>query len=238
MDQISQSWRDTIEVVVDGLSASTEKIYQTLLLVCRLAAEDVGSAESSILIPIGEGENLRFLVSHSAVADELKQLRIPVASSVAGRVFATGQTIAVEDEPPQVPIPGEPPKIYLAQPLTWASRTIGVATYVNRPKDIAFERFTKNELIVASRYSVIEAILLRQYFRMQSLEQLANADMQLALDRLDGSHGLVKEKKFDQMGDGHWRETVTKLSRLDDNEMLLATRFVDLLDQWSQGKIN
>ena len=62
----------------------------------RNASDSVGSGESSLLVPDPEGVSLRFLVSVNASLEE-SEILVPCDRSIAGYVYATGQTIAVDD---------------------------------------------------------------------------------------------------------------------------------------------
>jgi len=238
-DAIPPPWRNALDDASGGLIESTERIRRTLLSIAQHAAADVGAAESSILVPTRRGAALRFFVSYSPHADKLQSLSVPIEGSVAGRVYTTGQLIAVEDEPPAIALPSEPPKVYLAQPLSLSEKTLGVATYVNRVGPPPFERFNKRDVQIAGRYAVLEAIVLRHYLRVQTLCHLATSDLAQTLSRSTGEELSVNFAALDteELGDDLWQEVAFKLSSLEGSELLLGTRIFDLLRAWQDGTL-
>ena len=237
-DGTSENWNAAIAEVGRGLQESIQRIRSALLVVTEHAARDVNAAESSVLIPTASEGKLRFLVSHSRHADALAKLHVAVETSVAGRVYATGQMIAVEDEPPVVQIPGEPPKVYLAYPLMLSDVTLGVATYVNRPGNPPFTRFSKDEMLIAGKYAALEALLVRQYLRQKALASVFVRDLRDAGAEGDSLEEFLALADDDDIGDDLWRETAQRMSSLGESEMLLCARVVDLLQTWFDGELD
>ena len=93
-------------------------------------------------------------------------------------------------------------------------------------------------MVLASRYAVIEAILLRQFLRLRSLSQLAAINIQHSLTEFgDPESSSLRDLEHDELGDDLWRESALKLSHLSDDEMLLGARLVDVLVRWSEGQL-
>src|SRR5262249_32306733 len=146
------SWREALRDVGERLHQPAEGLRQVLQEVVARAVAAVGAAEGSILVP-DEGQHLRFLVSHSPAAAKLAGLRVPIASSIAGYFFGTGQMTAVgdltEERSPQFYAEidrqvGVATRTYLVVPILFGSRVAGVASYVNRPGLPPFQPFQQH----------------------------------------------------------------------------------------------
>ena len=186
------SWQEAVRDVGERLQQPTEGLRQLLQEVVARAVTVVGSAEGSILIP-DEGESLRFLVSHSPTAARLTGLRVPIAGSVAGYVFGTGQMMALgdlqEERPGQFYAEidrqvGVATRTYLVVPILLGSRVGGVATYVNRPGAPPYQPFQKHEMDQARMFAGVEAVLLRHLERTRQLAELAANDLAAAVEAL------------------------------------------------------
>src|SRR5271166_6113307 len=182
---MSDSWREALRDVGQRLQQPTENLRALLQEVVARAVAAVGSAEGSILIP-DEGQYLRFLVSHSPTGTKLAGLRVPIAGSIAGYVFGTGQMTAVgdltEERTPQFYAEidhqvGVATRTYLVVPIILGSRVGGVATYVNRPGQPPYQPFQQHEMEQARAFAAVEAVLLRHLERTRQLAQLAANDL-------------------------------------------------------------
>jgi GAF domain-containing protein len=179
------TWREALRDAGQRLQQPVEELRALLQDVVGRAVAAVGSAEGSVLVP-DEGQHLRFLVSHSPTGTKLAGLRVPIAGSIAGYVFGTGQMTAVgdiaEERTPQFYAEidkqvGVATRTYLVVPIVLGSRVAGVATYVNRPGQPPFRPFQPEEMEQARAFAAVEAVLLRHLERTRQLTQLAANDL-------------------------------------------------------------
>ncbi len=236
-DSTSEHWIAALDEVGLGLQQSTQRLREALLSVVKLAAAAVGAAESSIVVPTADSGCLGFLVSYSPHAKALADVVVHVETSIVGRVYTTGQMIAIEDEPPVVPIPGAAPKIYLAYPLMLDDATLGVATYVNRPGEPPFERFTKKEMQIASQFAILESILVRQYLRAKALASLSASELSDRLPQTKLTDTLESLANESEVGIDQWRDTAKKMNSFGNSEMLMHARMTELMQSWFDGKL-
>ena len=123
----------------------THTLQQRLVLALRqdlarsLSAlcSEVGAAESSILLPRGEGE-LYFFASSNPVLLQPGVPTVPIGTSFSGLAFRSGQTIAFADAATQAPhykavdeMVGTKTHEFAAIPISGRT-TLGVLTLVNR----------------------------------------------------------------------------------------------------------
>jgi GAF domain-containing protein len=181
--------------VSQRLTQPAESLRALLRDVVARAVAAVGSAEGSILIP-ADDQRLRFFVAHSANAAKLEGKEVPIAGSIAGYVFGTGQMTAVgdlaEERSPQFYAEidrqvGVATRTYLAVPVLLGSRVSGVATYVNRPGQPPYRPFQQHEMEQARAIAAVEAVLLRHLERTNQLAQLADNDLAATLAVLSAS---------------------------------------------------
>ncbi len=232
------SWRDAVREVGERLQRSVDAVPQLLGEVVARAVAAVGAAEGSILIPDG-GQVLRFFVSSSPAAAKLGGLRVPIASSIAGYVFGTGQMMAVGDLAEERPSQfyaeidrqvGGATRTYLAVPILSGSRTRGVATYVNRPGEPPFRPFSQREMAEARAFAAIEAVLLRHLDRSRQLAQLAANDLAAAI--APGAPELVPSlggQPDAGLPSEPWVRALQELEGLPEKDQALCADFIALL---------
>jgi hypothetical protein len=234
----ASSWREALGEVSQRLHQPAEGLRQLLQEVVAHAVAAVGSAEGSILIP-DEGHSLRFLVSHSPAATKLASLRVPVAGSIAGYVFGTGQMTAVgdltEERSPQFYAEidrqvGVATRTYLAVPILFGSRVGGVATYVNRPGQPPYRPFQQHEMEQARVFAAVEAVLLRHLDRTRQLAQLAVHDLAATLAALspDAAASPVEPAAEEEAGDP-WVRALGAVEGLPEEDQALCVDFIGLL---------
>lgn len=186
------SWQEALRDIGERLGQPTERLSLLLQDLVARAVTVVGAAEGSIMVP-GEAGFLRFLVSHGPSASKVAGLKVPVAGSIAGYVFGTGQMMALgdlsEEKPPQFYAEvdkqtGIATRTYMVVPILNGSRVSGVATYVNRRGGPPFQPFQKQDMEQARMFAAVEAVLLRHLERTRQLAQLAANDLAAALSAL------------------------------------------------------
>jgi len=180
------SWREGLRHVGERLQQPTEGLRRLLQEVVARAVAVVGAAEGSILVPDNDESYLRFLVSHSPTADRLAGLRVPIARSIVGYVFGTGQMMAVGDITEERSVQfyaeidrqvGVATRTYLVVPILHGSRVGGVATYVNRPTPPPYQPFQQHEMEQARAFASLEAVLLRYLERTRQLAEFTATDL-------------------------------------------------------------
>jgi len=116
------------------LDVIRQELARTLAALCQ----DVGAAESSILLPRGESDLVFFASSNPALMQPGIPA-VPIAASFSGLAFRTGQTIAFADAASQAPHfkavdekVGHKTHEFAAIPFSDRT-TLGIITLVNRP---------------------------------------------------------------------------------------------------------
>jgi GAF domain-containing protein len=235
----ASSWRQALRDVEARLQQSVADLPRLLQDVVRQAVAAVGSAEGSILVP-DEGQSLRFLVSDSPTAAKLAGLRVPIAGSIAGYVYGTGQMMAVgdltEELPPQFYAEidravGVATRTYLVVPILSGSRPRGVATYVNRRGQPPFRPFNQQEMEQARAFAAIEAVLLRHLDRSRQLGQLATNDLAATVATLAPADlAAAIDLPADQTSEP-WLRALQELEGLPHEDQALCADFIGLLAQ-------
>jgi hypothetical protein len=232
----ANSWRHALREVEARLAQSAAALPQLLQEVVGHAVTAVGAAEGSILVP-DEGQSLRFLVSHSPTAAKLGGLRVPVAGSIAGYVFGTGQMMAVGDLTEELPAQfyaevdravGVATRTYLVVPILSGSRPRGVATYVNRPGAPPFRPFDQREMAEARAFAAIEAVLLRHLDRSHQLSQLAANDLAATMATFAPAEIALDAA---QTSSEPWVRALQDLEGLPHEDQALCADFIALLAQ-------
>jgi GAF domain-containing protein len=169
---------ETIEILTEPFARSLESLL-------RLAADEIGAAEASILVRDERSRrgDLKFFVATGEVAPELKRLKVPRGKGIAGFVYETGQPIAVSDAQqdatfyPEVDrATGFSTQALLATPLNHDGETIGVLEFVNRAGAPPFEPFTAEEMDRAARYAVpVAALVMARDIVAHAVELFAHA---------------------------------------------------------------
>jgi hypothetical protein len=232
------SWRDAFRDVGARLQQPAEDLRQLLQEVVARAVAAVGAAEGSILVP-DDGESLRFLVSHSPASVKLANLRVPIAGSIAGLVYGTGQMTALGDLTEERTSQfyaeidrqvGIATRTYLVVPILLGSRVGGVATYVNRPGQPPYQPFQKPEMEQARVFAAVEAVLLRHLDRTRQLARLAAHDLAASLTALapeqpaSGAEATAAEAPFDP-----WVRALQGAQGLPEEDQSLCADFIGLL---------
>jgi GAF domain-containing protein len=234
---MTESWRETLRDFGNRLQQPAESLRQLLQEVVAAAVTAVGAAEGSILVP-DEGQALRFLVVQSPNAAKLLGLRVPIASSIAGYVFGTGQMMAVgdlkEEQSPQFYAEidrqvGVATRTYLVVPILLGSRVGGVATYVNRPGQPPFQPFQQHEMQQAREFAAIEAVLLRHLERTRQLSQLAANDLAGVLAQMPQAPPTQAGKPAADSTDDPWLRTLKAVEALSEEDQALCADLIGLI---------
>ncbi len=142
------------------------------------------SAESAILVPDREGKCLRFLASVNSRSDLfplLRDIEVPIAGSIAGCVFSTGQLIAIAnpDEFYQEVDrkTGLVTRIYLAAPIVDGDDTLGVLTFINRPAETPETPFNEQEIDASVRLAEVAAAQIRFLNRLRLQQKMLQDEL-------------------------------------------------------------
>lgn len=165
---------DVANLLTEPLSASIENLL-------RITANELNSEEASVLVREGDEGELRFLSAIGAVADQLRDLRIPAGKGIAGFVFSSGQPMAVTDAGEEETFyaevdrqTGYSTQTILATPLRHGGEIIGVLEYVNRIGDPPYEAFSASEMDRAAVYAEAVASLVNAYESAKLFRELGD----------------------------------------------------------------
>ena len=130
--------------------------------VVETAADVLDAEAASLFLLDEETEELVFVVTLGAKADEVKQFRVPVGHGIAGYVASTGQPIAIADasqDPRFAREIGEAidyvPNTILCVPLYLGDRLIGVLELMDKAGGA---HFSASDMAVLGRFANLAAI--------------------------------------------------------------------------------
>ncbi len=183
----------SIVETIDVANALTAPLTLSIENLLKISAAELNSEEASVLIRDGDGGDLRFLSAIGAVAEQLKNLKVPAGKGVAGFVFSSGQPMALADVGDEDSFyaevdrqTGYSTQTILAAPLHYEGEIIGVLEYVNRIGAPPFEPFTSAEMDKVSLFAEAVASLVNAYESAKLFRDLGNkmlaADEKLKLE--------------------------------------------------------
>jgi len=155
--------------LLEAIDVLTEPFARSLESLLRLATDEIGAADASVLVRDEESKrgDLKFLVATGEAASTLKKIRVPHGKGIAGFVYASGQPIAVADAQRDASFysdvdraTGVSTQILLATPLQQNDETIGVLEFINRNTEPPYAAFTPDEMDAAARYAEPVAALV------------------------------------------------------------------------------
>ena len=180
MTEHNPMWETLSQIFEKSLDTSLLAVKGRLHDLTVDASREVGSLESSILIPDADSNLLRFFVSVNETLEE-KSPTVPMVDSLVGYVFQTGQLIAV-DKPEDYykgvdELTGTATQEYIAIPLFHQSRILGVQTFMNRPEEGPRGSFSPAEIQMGQNYANLAAVILRYYERLEFLHQMTLSEL-------------------------------------------------------------
>lgn len=183
-------WSELLELMTDRFGGLTVQTLDHLRELLDAGRSVINCAESGLLVPTEDGEQLQFLVSVNSqpgVAETLREIRVPCANSIAGYVYNTGQLMAManpDDFYPEVDRKtGLTTSIYLATPVMDEEGVLGVITFVNRPDGQSQDPFDEVEIEWSTRLADLAAAGLKYYRRLCLQEQFFQAELSQAAER-------------------------------------------------------
>ncbi len=171
--------------VCRNLSANLDQ-EQLLSAIIESASTLVGCENSSILAYDKESQSLRFVAAPFYILDSMHTMSVPIDTSVAGKVYTSGQPLAINQAE-------EDERIYrdvdralkfttrslLAVPLIFKGKTIGVLEAVNK---LQASRFSEEDVLILQTLAAQAAIALENH---RLLEDSQRAYQQvIELDRM------------------------------------------------------
>lgn len=191
---------DLIPKLKDALAEGETAASSGLGLVLASAVERLAAKESSVLTP-GDNETLIFFASTNEELLGDSAPVVPIGQSISGFVYLTGQTTAMDKAADNPKYFGKvdsyladkaeeeregysKTKEYIAAPIVRGDSVLGVLTFVNR-RDADAERFSKEEIALASRYAELCGIFLDHISRVG--RQAAATEQALETGFSDGS---------------------------------------------------
>ncbi len=171
--------------VCRNLSANLD-LEQLLSAIIESASTLVGCENSSILTYDKDSQSLRFVAAPFYLLDAMHTMSVPLETSVAGKVYTSGQPLAVNQAEGDERIYRDVDRAIdfktrslLAVPLIFKGKTIGVLEAVNKLQDA---RFTEEDVLILQTLAAQAAIALENH---RLLEESQRAYQQvIELDRM------------------------------------------------------
>ncbi|MCB9766684.1 MAG: GAF domain-containing protein [Candidatus Omnitrophica bacterium] len=225
------TWETLSKVFESSLKNSLLAVKKQLRDLTVDASREVGSLESSILIPDENPELLRFFVSVNKTLEN-ESPTVPIVDSLVGYVFQTGQLIAV-DKPEDYykgvdELTGTETQEYIAIPLFHQSRILGVQTFMNRPKGGPTGSFSPAEIQSGQNFATLAAVILRYYERLEFLHQMTLSE----LDQVVVQSATTSERGFPLVGTTEtshlFMELIQKLEGLSPGDLDWVNELVEV----------
>lgn len=222
---------------VAGLNA-LERLRDVAELVVSTAAETLQSRRVSLMLPDETGEHLIIAAACGLPAEQWRQIKVPVGGGVAGRVFARGEAIAVNDQAEMAPNPQRyDSDFFISVPLASASlMAAGSAVGVLNVTEPHHKRpYDEEALATLKALSDAAAIAIHNQIRLRERNEARDAII-LALARLaehrdpeTGAHlervqyycrmlseELARTPKYEKVIDEDFIESIFRSSPLHD----------------------
>lgn len=188
MASIPSDYTRRLELLLEvcrNLSANLD-LEQLLSAIIESASSLVGCESSSILVYDKESQSLRFAAAPFYISESLRTMSVPVDDSVAGKVYSSGQPLAINraenDERIYRAVDRELKSqtlSLLAVPLIFKGRTIGVLEAVNK---LHSSRFNEEDVLVLQTLAAQAAVAFENH---RLLEESQRAYQQvIELDRM------------------------------------------------------
>jgi len=184
---------------------STVSLEPLLHQIVKVAAELSGSQATSILLLDARTGELRFRAADDDPAGQLRDIPVPVETSIAGAVLASGKPTVISDthaEPRHYQVVGKRTGLetnsLLAVPLQIKNRCIGVLEAINKQEGGAFDQEDVEILTtlaaqaaVAIENAQLVGALRETYERLEELDQLKSNVIAIASHELRTPLGLI-----------------------------------------------
>lgn len=187
---------------IDIANLLTDPLIESITKLLQISADDLGSAEASVLIRDGDEGDLRFLTAIGEVAEQLLDLKVPAGKGIAGFVLSSGQPMVVADVGEEQTFyaevdrsTGYSTQMIMATPLRYKDEVIGVLEYINRHGEPPYEPFTPDEMDRAALCA-------------EAIASLANAYLSAKLFRDFGMKLLDNDADFDVVDVREWLKGV------------------------------
>lgn len=224
-----RGWERLAREFNSSLDEELNQVRERLRTLIHEACREVGSLESSILLPAEDSEHLRFFVSVNETLEREAPM-VPIADSLVGYVFQSGQVVAV-DKPRDYykgvdRLTGTETREYLAIPLFHEARPLGVQTFVNRPAGGPGGPFDPEQIQIGQNHAALAAALLRYHERLAFLHRMTRHELEV--DRLGGPP--IGELPRIGGGDGFplFMEMVRKLESLSPSDLAWINELIDV----------
>lgn len=224
-----KGWERLAREFNSSLNEGLTQVRERLRTLVHEACREVGSLESSILLPAEDSEHLRFFVSVNETLEREAPM-VPIADSLVGYVFQSGQVIAV-DKPRDYykgvdQLTGTETREYLAIPLFHEVRPLGVQTFVNRPKEGPAGPFDPEQIQIGQSYAALAAALLRYHERLAFLHRMTRHEFEL--DRLSSRSAGEPPQIGGGEGFPLFMEMVRKLENLSPSDLEWINELIDV----------
>jgi GAF domain-containing protein len=222
--------------VLAGIEEEFGKIAEAgkriLRAIVNAACHQVRSAESSLLVPAEGGAELEFLVSVNPLLEK-DHFKVPIADSIAGAVFTTGQMISVADVSEEMgdrhypridEQTGMRTQAYTAVPVVRGEQPVGVLTFVNRPLGLQGEPFSSEDLIAAQSFAETLSIALSYHQTLERANRSAGLNLRGLVESPDSAVNYAEAPYADQIQD--------RISLMGEEEKAFVLEWLDLFVQY------
>lgn len=226
-----RDWSELTASLTARLESFVEQAHVLLRDLVKEACSVIGSAESSLLVPTGDGSQLFFFVSVNPNLEKEK-MKVPIERSIAGYVFSTGNLVAlgnVEEEMSDRHYEevdektGVKTRAYLAVPVLAGETPAGVLTFVNRARPPHDKRFSQQEIEYAEMFAGLCSQVLRFCNKLFENVRITSKD----LDR--ARKGDFWEVLTDEERDSLPVRIQEILSCLDEEDQRFCVEFLELV---------
>jgi len=227
--------------VCRNLSANLD-LEQLLGAIIESASSLVGCESSSILVYDKESQSLRFAAAPFYILETMHTMSVPVETSVAGKVYTSGQPLAInqadDDERIYRAVDRElnfQTRSLLAVPLIFKGKTIGVLEAVNK---VQGARFTEEDVLILQTLAAQAAIAFENH---RLLEESQRAYQQvIELDRMKSDFIAIASHELRTplgviLGHATFLQEVASPEQAQDLEIILKSslRLKEIIEEFS-----
>ena len=187
-----QSLEALVDALRRSLTAQTSESDNALKQLLHQLNDELKSQVAAILTKLDD-DQLHFVEATDEAFKQEDFPPVPIGKSIAGFVFLTGQTIALDDAKSserhydQIDAQsGYVTREYMAVPIVHAGATIGVLTVANRSAPLGQPMFARSEIRLAEVYADLCAVMLDHDRAVRAQCGATEAALAAALDGMSG----------------------------------------------------
>ncbi len=227
--------------VCRNLSANLD-LEHLLSAIIESASMLAGCENSSILAYDKDAQALRFVAAPFYILESMRTMLVPVDTSVAGKVYTTGQPLAINQADGDERIYRDVDKAInfktrslLAVPLIFKGKTIGVLEAVNKQNDA---RFSEEDVLILQTLAAQAAIAMenhrlledsqRSYQQVIELDRMKSDFIAIASHELRTPLGVI-------LGHATFLQENASPEQVQDLEIILKSslRLKEIIEEFS-----